>query len=168
MAVREGDILDGRFELGRVAASGGMGVVFRGINRQTGALVAVKLLRGTDGAERFRREVKVLSGLRHPGIVTYLGHGLAQDKQCLVMAWLEGEDLGTRLAAVEVNLDESVGVGLHSPRPWLRPTRGHHPPRPQAVERLPLRLAARPGEVARLRHRPAGGCREPHRHRRSG
>jgi serine/threonine protein kinase len=112
MAVREGDILDGRFELGRVAASGGMGVVFRGMDRQTGALVAVKLLRGTEGAERFRREVKVLSGLHHPGIVGYLGHGQAQDELYLIMEWLEGEDLGTRLAAVEMSLDEGVGVGL--------------------------------------------------------
>jgi len=112
MAVREGDILDGRFELGRVAASGGMGVVFRGIDRQNGALVAVKLLRTADGAERFRREVKVLSGLHHPGIVSYLGHGQAEDGLYLVMEWLEGEDLGTRLAAVEVSLDEGVGIGL--------------------------------------------------------
>ena len=112
MAVREGDILDGRFELGRVAASGGMGVVFRGIDRQTGTLVAVKTLRGVDGAERFRREVRVLSGLQHPGIVTYLGHGQVQDELYLVMEWLEGEDLGARLAAVEVSLDDAVGVGL--------------------------------------------------------
>jgi non-specific serine/threonine protein kinase len=112
MAVREGDILDGRFELGRVAASGGMGVVFRGIDRESGALVAVKLLRGIEGAERFRREVKVLAGLHHPGIVSYLGHGQAEDQLYLVMEWLEGEDLGTRLAAVEVTLDEGVGVGL--------------------------------------------------------
>jgi len=112
MAVREGDILDGRFELGRVAASGGMGVVFRGIDRESGSLVAVKMLKGTDGAERFRREVRVLSGLRHPGIVAYLGHGQVQDELYLVMEWLEGEDLGTRLAAVEMSLDDAVGVGL--------------------------------------------------------
>jgi non-specific serine/threonine protein kinase len=112
MPVREGDILDGRFELGRVAASGGMGVVFRGVDRKTGALVAVKTLRGTEGAERFRREVRVLSGLQHPGIVSYLGHGQSRDELYLVMEWLEGEDLGSRLAAVEVSVDEAVGVGL--------------------------------------------------------
>ena len=112
MPLREGDILDGRFELGRVAASGGMGVVFRGVDRQTGALVAVKTLRGTEGAERFRREVQVLSGLHHPGIVTYLGHGQSQDELYLVMEWLEGEDLSSRLGAVEVSIDEAVGVGL--------------------------------------------------------
>ncbi len=112
MPVREGDILDGRFELGRVAASGGMGVVFRGVDRQTGGLVAVKTLRDTDGAERFRREVQVLSGLRHPGIVAYLGHGTAAGELYLVMEWLEGEDLGTRLAGVDVSVEEAVSVAL--------------------------------------------------------
>src|SRR5262249_12520046 len=90
----------------------GMGVVFRAIDRQTGALVAVKTLRGIEGAERFRREVQVLSGLRHPGIVSYLGHGQVQDELYLVMEWLEGEDLGARVAAVEVTLDDAVGLGL--------------------------------------------------------
>ncbi len=112
MPVREGDILDGRFELGRVAASGGMGVVFRGLDRQTGALVAVKTLRDTEGAERFRREVQVLSRLRHPGIVAYLGHGLAGGEMYLVMEWLEGEDLANRLAGADVSVEEALSVGV--------------------------------------------------------
>ncbi len=112
MPVREGDILDDRFELGRAVASGGMGMVFRARDRQTGALVAVKTLRGVDGAERFRREMQVLSSLRHPGIVTYLGHGRSADELYLVMEWLEGEDLGARLAGAEVTVDEAVGVGV--------------------------------------------------------
>ncbi|HEY3587382.1 MAG TPA: serine/threonine-protein kinase, partial [Myxococcaceae bacterium] len=72
----------------------------------------MKTLRGTEGAERFRREVRVLSGLQHPGIVSYLGHGQSQDELYLVMEWLEGEDLSSRLAAVEVSIDEAVGIGL--------------------------------------------------------
>jgi TolB-like protein/Flp pilus assembly protein TadD len=112
MPVREGDILDDRFELGRTVAAGGMGVVFRARDRHTGALVAVKALRGVDGTERFRREVQVLSSLRHPGIVAYLGNGRAGDELYLVMEWLEGEDLGARLAGAEVTLHEAVGVGV--------------------------------------------------------
>lgn len=112
MAVREGDVLDERFELGRAVAGGGMGVVFRAQDRQTSALVAVKTLRGVEGAERFRREVEVLSALHHPGIVAYLGHGQSGDELYLVMEWLEGEDLGARLAGAEVSVEEAVGVAL--------------------------------------------------------
>jgi TolB-like protein/Tfp pilus assembly protein PilF len=112
MAVREGDVLDERFEIGPVAASGGMGVVHRARDRQTGALVAVKTLRGVEGAERFRREVQVLSSLRHPGIVTYLGHGSTADEVYLVTEWLEGESLGARLDAAGLTVEESIRVGI--------------------------------------------------------
>ncbi len=112
MPMREGDILDDRFELGRTVAAGGMGVVFRAMDRHTGTLVAVKTLRGVEGAERFRREVQVLSSLHHPGIVAYLGHGCAGDELYLVMEWLEGEDLGARLTGALVTVDEAVGVGV--------------------------------------------------------
>ena len=112
MPVREGDVLDGRFEIGPVAASGGMGVVHRGLDRQTGAPVAVKVLRGVEWAERFRREAQVLSALRHPGIVTYLGHGRTGDELYLIMEWLEGEHLGARLDAAGLTVDESVRVAI--------------------------------------------------------
>jgi TolB-like protein/tetratricopeptide (TPR) repeat protein len=112
MPVREGDVLDGRFEIGPVASSGGMGVVHRGRDLQTGAPVAVKTLRGVEGAERFRREIQVLSGLRHPGIVTYLGDGRTTDELYLVMEWLEGEDLGTRLDAAPVSTQDAVRIGI--------------------------------------------------------
>ena len=112
MAARAGDILDDRFELGPVAATGGMGVVFRATDRQTGAPVAVKTLRGLEGADRFRREVQLLAGLHHPGIVAYLGHGQSSDELYLVMEWLEGEDLGGRLARGPLRVDETVSVGL--------------------------------------------------------
>ena len=112
MVVQEGDILDGRFELGRVAASGGMGLVFRATDRQTGALVAVKTLRGVEGADRFRREVQLLAALHHPAIVAYLAHGQCRGELYLVTEWLEGEDLGARLAGAEVSVNEAVGVGL--------------------------------------------------------
>jgi non-specific serine/threonine protein kinase len=112
MPVREGDVLEDRFELGRVTASGGMGVVYRGTDRRSGDLVAVKMLRGVEGAERFRREVQVLSALSHPGIVSYLGHGRSGDELYLVMEWLEGEDLGARLGGAEVSLAESIAIGM--------------------------------------------------------
>ena len=112
MPLREGDVLDGRFEIEQLAASGGMGLVYRGRDRETGSPVAVKVLRGVEWAERFRREVQVLSALRHPGIVTYLAHGRTGDELYLVMEWLEGEDLGARLDSAGVTVDEAVRVAI--------------------------------------------------------
>src|SRR5258708_34794799 len=59
--------------------SGGMGVVYRGRHRITGEAAALKTVQ-VDSAEHlaaFRREIQVLAGLHHPGIVRILDHGIS-------------------------------------------------------------------------------------------
>src|SRR4051812_44866640 len=98
-----GSLFANRFEIQRAAGSGGMGTVYRAIDRYSGDTVALKLLHGGTGGldevERFTREAQLLSELRHPGIVAYVAHGQAPDGQrFLAMEWLEGQDLGECLA----------------------------------------------------------------------
>ena len=109
--MKPGDLLDGRFLIERVAGSGGAGVVYRGVDRQTGDPVAIKAVRSDPAMDRrFRREAETLASLSHPGIVVYLGHGKSGDELYLAMEWLEGEDLGTRLEAAELTIDEAVSI----------------------------------------------------------
>jgi serine/threonine protein kinase/tetratricopeptide (TPR) repeat protein len=112
MPIGPRDVLDGRFTLERSVASGGMGVIFRGLDRQTGALVGVKTMRISGASERFEREIQILAALRHPGIVAYLSHGRVADELYLVMEWLEGEDLGARLDGGEVNVQQALSIGI--------------------------------------------------------
>jgi tetratricopeptide (TPR) repeat protein len=89
-----------RFVLESPAGIGGMGVVYRARDRLTGLPVAVKTVirNGTLAADRFLREVSVLSELDHPAIVRYVAHGvIPPDWTYLAMEWLEGIDLGQRL-----------------------------------------------------------------------
>jgi len=91
----------GRFEIEAEVASGGMGTIFRGRDRQTQSRVAIKLLRLRlrQDAERFEREAALLAQVSHPGIVRYLGHGSTeQGQQYLVMEWIEGQTLKEVLA----------------------------------------------------------------------
>ena len=95
-----GDVLAHRFVLERLAGSGGMGHVYRALDRDTGAAVALKVLGVTSGdeADRFRREAAVLATLSHPAIVRYVAHGTtAAGDPFLAMEWLEGHDLGVAL-----------------------------------------------------------------------
>src|SRR5688572_27237307 len=111
--VRAGDVVGDRFEIERYVAGGGMGAVFRALDRHAGGLAAVKVLHGADvqSALRFAREAQVLAELRHPGIVQYLGHGRTGDGELwMAMEWLEGEDLGARLAGGELSVAESLEV----------------------------------------------------------
>jgi eukaryotic-like serine/threonine-protein kinase len=87
-----------------------MGLVYEAHDTESGRTVALKLMRATadsEPARRFAREAQVLSGLSHPGIVSYIAHGVTEDAQpFLAMEWLEGEDLQRRLARQELAFSE--------------------------------------------------------------
>ena len=76
-----GDIVADRFRIERLAGSGGMGEVYRAVDRESGEPVAIKVLRARDehALHRFAREAKVVSDLRHPGLVRYIAHGVTPD-----------------------------------------------------------------------------------------
>lgn len=114
MVVRPGSLFGSRFDIDRMIASGGMGVIYRAKDRLTGQPVALKLLihgetaSGPD-ADRFIREAELLAQLRHPSIVGYVAHGQTMDGQLyLATEWLDGEDLATRLATRGLTLAESL------------------------------------------------------------
>jgi tetratricopeptide (TPR) repeat protein len=109
--MRPGDIVVERFEVERLAGSGGMGAVWRARDRLTGQPVALKVIHGqrSQEVERFGREARVLAQVRHPGVVRYVAHGAALDgAMYLAMEWLEGEDLGARLARAPMTIAESM------------------------------------------------------------
>jgi hypothetical protein len=111
------EVIAERFEVEHLAGSGGMGAVYRAIDRFNGAVVALKVLNavGRRDAERFAREGAVLAELSHPGIVKYVAHGhTAQDEPYLAMEWLDGEDLCQRLARKGLSARESVAVVAHA------------------------------------------------------
>lgn len=99
----------GRFEVLGIAGSGGMGAVLRARDLVTGEPIALKVLRGQDAEARFELEARILSELRHPGIVRYVAHGKDADGfPYLAMEWLDGEDLAARLARESLTVGESV------------------------------------------------------------
>lgn len=91
-----------------------MGVVYRAFDRQTRSHVALKLLRGyaTDALrERFVREARALSKVRHPAVVAYVAHGTTDTGDAyLAMEWLEGEDLRARIARDVMPVADAVAV----------------------------------------------------------
>jgi eukaryotic-like serine/threonine-protein kinase len=99
-----GESVGHRFLVEAEVDRGGSGVVHRAIDRHTGRPVALKLLAVGAAAtssdlDRFAREARLLAELRHPGIVGYVAHGhSASGQPFIAMEWLDGEDLGRRLA----------------------------------------------------------------------
>jgi hypothetical protein len=106
-----GELLGERFELEQPIGTGGMSTVFRAREPISGETVAVKVLSDQQShlAERFAREVKVLAELSHPGVVRYISHGMTSSGEpFLVMEWVDGEILKTRLERGPLTLGESV------------------------------------------------------------
>jgi eukaryotic-like serine/threonine-protein kinase len=115
--MKPGDIIAERFELLRLAGEGGMGFVFQAREISAGKLCALKLLHkaGPQDRRRFEREARVLAELHHPGIVSYIDHGLTpNDEPYLAMEWLEGEELTRQLSHLSprgLTIRETVSLG---------------------------------------------------------
>jgi hypothetical protein len=89
----------GRFQLLDKIATGGMGVVYRGRDPWTGAVVAVKVLTVELAdrpviLERFTREFSAAAKLEHPNIVRALDFGIDDGVGYLVTEFVEGKNLG--------------------------------------------------------------------------
>ncbi len=110
-----GEICDDRFELLELAGVGGMGSVYRGVDRLSGEDVAIKIVEVAGvNLDRFAREIEMLSTISkfHPAIVRYVSHGMASGgAPFLAMEWLEGEDLSKRLKREGVSLSQCLSLG---------------------------------------------------------
>ncbi|MBI5512703.1 MAG: protein kinase [Deltaproteobacteria bacterium] len=89
----------GRFEFGGPVGSGGMGTVYRAVQRSVGREVAIKVLApeqaaNQTGMTRFVREANAIARIHHPNIVQVIDFGRDADgRMLLVMELLEGESL---------------------------------------------------------------------------
>ena len=104
VVITPGSILDGRYEIQGLLASGGMGEVYRARRVLLGDEVVIKVIRtggraAADLRDRFLRESRLCAQLRHPNIVTILDFAIAPDGEpYLVMEHLNGPSLRDELA----------------------------------------------------------------------
>ena len=98
------------YEILREIHRGSQGVVYHAIQKSTRREVAVKvLLQGpfadSDDRMRFDREVRVLSALKHPNIVSIHDSGEASGHSYFVMNYIEGEPLDSFVAHARCSID---------------------------------------------------------------
>jgi serine/threonine protein kinase len=107
--------LSPKYTLEREIASGGMGVVFLGVNTRLRSRVAIKVLRpelATAAMEaRFLREARLLAQLSHPNIVTVHDVDVADGVHYYVMDYIEGETLSQRLERGPLDPAEVLSLG---------------------------------------------------------
>ncbi len=114
-----GFIIDGRYQVQSVIASGGMGVVYRARHRVIDKPVAIKILRpelvdNRDITQRFLTEAQAASAIGSEHIVDITDYGeLPDGATYIVMEYLEGESLGKRIKRRDdpLLLDEIIDIG---------------------------------------------------------
>ena len=109
------DTLGPSFTVERELGGGGMSRVFVAYDQKLERRVVVKVLApelmADVNAERFRREILVVAGLQHPHIVPVLSAGEMAGRPYLVMPFVDGESLRTRIArGGPMRIVDAVGV----------------------------------------------------------
>ncbi len=96
--IEEGMLVADRYEIRSMIGKGGMGQVFKALDRQSSTEVALKTLHpkytgNKQALSRFVREVKLARQLHHPGIVKIFDARQWNDTLFYTMEYLEGKSL---------------------------------------------------------------------------
>ena len=100
-----------------IIGEGGMAVVYRGIEIETGREVAIKRMHRQfclhpKARSFFHKEVSALEALSypepHPNIVEFIAHGICEDRFVFAMELVEGKSLRDALLMGEINTKEKL------------------------------------------------------------
>src|SRR5262245_9069579 len=105
----------GEYRVVEFLGQGGMGMVFRAIDRRLDRSVALKVLHPQHAAEqsmrqRFLREARVMASVRRDHVVNIFEVGTVADLPYLAMEFLQGESLAAYQKRVGVPLSESMRI----------------------------------------------------------
>lgn len=99
-----GAVVDGRYEVSRRIARGGMATVYLATDLRLDRDVALKVMHphvaeGADVAARFRREARAAARLAHPGVVSVYDQGAHGEISYLTMEYVPGRTLRSVLTS---------------------------------------------------------------------
>ena len=108
--------LGGRYALEALLGAGGMGEVWRAVDRQLDRPVAVKVLRDRFAdprvAQRFQQEARIAARLQHSGIAVVHDVGSHDGQLFIVMELLRGQDLAAMLQRAPAGLPLATVVSV--------------------------------------------------------
>ena len=107
----------GPYQVGEQLGAGGMGEVYRARDTRLDRTVAIKVLprhlaASAELRERFEREARTVSSLNHPNICTLYDIGKQDDIDYIVMEYLDGETLASRLSRGALPFDQALEVAV--------------------------------------------------------
>ena len=116
----DGQVVEGRYEVLRFVARGGMGEVYEVFDRSLCQHLALKTLRGDycddkEAVERLKREVRLMRKVSHPSICRIGDFGVSHGKDAVLpfytMEFVEGQTLSQRIKSHgPMTLDECIAI----------------------------------------------------------
>ena len=101
----------GPYEIIALLGAGGMGEVYEARDTRLDRTVAIKICKGQI-TERFEREARAISSLNHPHICALYDIGRENSVDFLVMEYIEGESLESRLRRGPLPLEEALRIAI--------------------------------------------------------
>jgi eukaryotic-like serine/threonine-protein kinase len=107
----------GPFRITEKLGEGGMGEVYKARDTRLDRTVAIKVLPAAvasdaDLRSRFEREARSISSLNHPNICTLFEYDSSEGNDFLVLEYIEGETLASRLDRGALKLDEALRIAV--------------------------------------------------------
>jgi serine/threonine protein kinase len=107
----------GPFEIVAALGAGGMGEVYKARDTRLDRTVAIKIVSdvmaaSADARARMEREARAISRLNHPNICALYDIGTEAGTDYLVLEYLQGETLATRLAAGPLSIAEALRIAM--------------------------------------------------------
>ncbi len=116
-----GSVLAGRYEIKKVLGAGGMGVVYRALDRELDEVVAIKTLKpeavaaDASSLERFKQEIRLARRITHRNVVRTHDLGEVNGVYYITMEYVEGtslKDLIRKRGRLPVGVTLTVGKQL--------------------------------------------------------
>jgi serine/threonine protein kinase len=108
----------GQYELLEKLGAGGMGEVYRAMDRRIGRTIAIKIIHrdrllGDHARVRFEREARIIGSLNHPNIATLYDVSLDTGQPYLAMEFLPGGTLATRIRRGPLSYGPLLRYAIH-------------------------------------------------------
>jgi serine/threonine protein kinase/Tol biopolymer transport system component len=113
----KGTTFAGRYEIIEKLGEGGMGEVYKARDMRLERTVAIKVMPPSlagdpDLRSRFEREARSISALNHPHICTLYEFASFEGNDFIVLEYIEGETLASRLEKGALKPDDALQIGL--------------------------------------------------------
>ena len=121
-----GMILDGKYEIRREIARGGMGIVYEAYHKLLNKSVAIKIILSdeitTSQVKRFQKEIEACVNLIHPNIIHINDSGIYENIPYIVMDYIDGVDICKYVEQHDENFGKQkqklYNAGLGIKRDW--------------------------------------------------